>query len=239
MRDTKLETLAIIPARGGSKGINRKNLQEVNGVSLVGMAIRFAMSTRLFDAVHLSTDSEEIAKEGEKYGCRPRFMRSAETSGDRASATEVIREIRTRLLDEGTSVQRYVLLEPTSPMREARFVSQAIDLTRQKYDAALTVSPVDLKYHPDKQFRVSQQGDAEFFTANGPSVVARQELVPTYIRNGFCYVVNEQAIADGWSILGSRLGAVLCDVPYVNIDSPEDLNRCRRMMARRDNRGQS
>lgn len=230
MNNSEIENLALIPARGGSKGIIRKNLQEIAGVSLVGHAIRFAQQSGLFDAIHLSTDDDEIAREGGRYGCSPTFMRSAQTSGDRASATDVVREVRRCFLEIGTTVRRYVLIEPTSPMREARFVSQAIELTKQHFDAALTVSQVDIKFHPDKQFEVSEQGAASLMTDNGRRVVARQELSPTFVRNGFCYVVTDRAIAEGHSILGARLGAVICDVPYVNIDSLEELALCRQLM---------
>ena len=239
VKTSEIGTLAIIPARGGSKGIVRKNMQEISGRSLVGHAIHFAQASGLFDAVHLSTDDPEIAREGDRYGCFPSFMRSSEASGDRASATDVIREVRKCLLDDGKRVQRYVLLEPTSPMREARFVSQAIELTKQRFDASLTVSQIDLKFHADKQFTVSREGDAKFLTERGSSVVARQELVATYIRNGFCYVVNDRAIADGHSIFGSRLAAVICDIPYVNIDSLEELELCRKLMARSTNQAQA
>jgi CMP-N,N'-diacetyllegionaminic acid synthase len=230
LRPTEIATLAVIPARGGSKGIIRKNLQEVAGISLVGHAIRFAQKSGLFDAIHLSTDDDEIAREGDRYGCKPSFMRSSQASGDRASATEVVREVRNCLLAEGIRVQRYVLLEPTSPMRSVKFVNEAIRLTLKQYNAALTVSPINLKFHADKQFTVSQDRLAEFVTDAGQLVVARQELARTYVRNGFCYVVTDQTIADGKSIFGSRLGAVICDVPFVNIDSQEELLEARRLM---------
>lgn len=230
LRPIEISTLAIIPARGGSKEIIRKNLQKVAGISLVGHAIRFAQESGLFDAIHLSTDDNEIAQEGDRYGCRPSFLRSSQASSDRASATDVVREVRNCLLAEGGRVQRYVLLEPTSPMRLAKFVDQAIRLTFEQFDAALTVSPIDLKFHADKQFIVSRDRTAKFCTESGRSVVVRQELAQTYIRNGFCYVVNDQTIADGKSIFGSRLGAVVCNIPFVNIDSQDELEQARRLM---------
>ena len=223
-------TLAIVPARGGSKGIVRKNLQVVAGETLVGHAIRFARDCGLFETVHLSTDDQEIADEGDRYGCKPRFLRSTHSSGDRASATDVVREVRNQLLSEGKHFERYVLLEPTSPMRTVECVAGAIKLTQQQFDAALTVSPIDQKFHADKQFSVAESGAVAFMTERGSSVVARQQLTQTYIRNGFCYVVMDRVIEEGGTILGFRPGAFICNGPFVNIDTAEELEHCRRLM---------
>jgi CMP-N-acetylneuraminic acid synthetase len=227
---SKIDSVAIIPARGGSKGLPRKNLAEIGGQSLVSHALTFARDSDLFGLIHLSTDSQEIADEGDKLGLRPTFLRSANTSHDLASSTDVIREVRTRLLDSGVSAQRFVLLEPTSPMRQLRFVAAAIAATRTHFDAAVTVSAVDVKFHPDKQFVLSENGEIGFFSHLGRAIVARQQLKPTYIRNGFCYVVTDEAVARGLDIFGSRCKAVICDVDYVNIDSQADLDRCRLFM---------
>jgi len=224
-----VESLAVIPARGGSKGIPRKNLELVAGISLVGRAVRFAEDSGLFDMIHVSTDSLEIADEATRFGHQPEFLRSDDASRDRSSSTDVLLDVQKDFATRNTKVNRFVLLEPTSPMRKKKFVQQAIDLTRDEFDASLTVSPVDVKYHPDKQFSVSQQGQALFFTDRGPKIVARQELLTTYIRNGFCYVVCGDALSTSQSIFGTNLGAVVCDTPYINIDTREDLEKCRAM----------
>ena len=193
-------------------------------------ALQFAMDSGLFDYIHLSTDSDEIAEEGRRIGLYPEFMRSADTSHDKASSTEVLREVRDQLASIGILGQRFVILEPTSPMRKKVFVTQAINATYGEFDAAVTVSAVDVKYHPDKQFRLSESGELKFFTSHGPSIVARQQLTTTYIRNGFCYVVTDHALASGHDIFGSRCTAVVCDIDYVNIDTQSDLDRCRELL---------
>lgn len=200
------------------------------GVSLVGHALLFAKNAGLFDAIHLSTDDEEIAQEGTNHGYRPQFLRSAQASSDRSSATEVVREVRDSFLAMGESFDQYVLLEPTSPMRTVVFVAQAIQLVHHHFDAAFTVSPINPKFHADKQFSVLEDGTAKFLTESAHLVISRQELLPTYIRNGFCYVVTNQALTAGATIMGRNPGAVICNVPFVNIDTSEDLAECRRLM---------
>lgn len=223
----QIDTLAVIPARGGSKGIPRKNLATLGGVSLLGRAIQFAEEARLFSDILVSTDDPEIAREAGRYGHEPKFLRSPEASGDRATANDLIKDVLKSLHNRDVKVRKLVLLEPTSPMRTKRPIAEAIRLTDSGYDAAVTLSPIGVKYHPDKQFRVAADGLAMFFTERGPSVAARQELDTTYIRNGFGYVVLVEAFKKFGSIFGTRLAAVICDEPFVNIDSKSDLEHCR------------
>ena len=222
-----IQVLAVIPARGGSKEVPRKNLALVAGVSLVARTIEFAKESKLFDHIHVSTDDPEIANEASKFGLKPEFLRSDGASSDRASSSDVLLDVRHQFANMGCYMNRYVLLEPTSPMREAKYVKESIELTNSKFDASLTLSPVDARYHPDKQFKISNESCAEFLTERGRGVVARQELSRTYIRNGFCYVVTDVALLSKKSIFGSKLGAVVCDIPFINIDSHDDLERCR------------
>lgn len=223
----KIDTLAVIPARGGSKGIPKKNLAVLGGVSLLGRAIQFAEESDLFDGILVSTDDVEIATEAGRYGHQPDFLRSPLASGDRASASDLINDVLQTLANNEVDVRRLVLLEPTSPMRTKKSVVEALRLTDSGYDAAITVSPVDVKYHPDKQFYLDANGLATFFTKRGQSVVARQELDVTYIRNGFAYAVMVEAFRRLGGIYETRLAAVVCSEPFVNIDTESDLKQCR------------
>jgi CMP-N,N'-diacetyllegionaminic acid synthase len=223
--------LAIIPCRGGSKGVPRKNLAIVNGLSLTARAILFSQESGLFDLIHVSTDDEEIASEAKKYGSPVLFLRSSSASSDSSSSTDVIREVHQVLLEQNKNFESIALLEPTSPMRTTALVRKTIEaIEGSDYDAALTLSPISVNYHPDKQFSVSQDGEASFFTNNGREIKSRQQLSTTYIRNGFCYAIRGESIERGADIFGSKLLAVVCDIPYVNIDSSEDLELCRMLL---------
>ena len=223
--------LAIIPCRGGSKGIPRKNLEIVNGISLTARAVLFSQECGLFDVIHVSTDDEDIAAEAERYGSRVEFFRSSATSSDSSSATDVIYEVHQVFASKNKHFDSIALLEPTSPMRTFEIVKQTIDVIENtEFDAALTLSPVQSTYHPDKQFSINQKSNAEFFTRNGHTIKSRQQLSTTYIRNGFCYAVRSDSINKGSDIVGFNLYGVVCNIPYVNIDTPEDLELCRKLL---------
>lgn len=223
--------LAVVPARGGSKGVPRKNLQVVGGETLVARAVRCARDADVFDEVMVSTDDDEIAGVGLAAGAAVPFRRGTAASGDRASSTDVLRDVLTAYDAVDTTFDLVALLEPTSPMRTVDDVARTLAAAgADGWDAAFTVSEVSRSYHPDKQFRLGPDGDAVFFTETGPSIVARQQLTPTYIRNGMCYAVRTARILEGGMIFGTRARAVVIDRPYVNIDSPEDVTRAREML---------
>lgn len=223
--------LAIIPCRGGSKGIPRKNLEIVNGISLTARTILFSQECGLFDVIHVSTDNEEIAAEAERYGSPVEFFRSSAASSDSSSATDVIREVHQAFASKSVHFKSIALLEPTSPMRTQEIVNQTINAIEDtKFDAALTLSQVSAAYHPDKQFAINQKNNVEFFTKTGRSIKSRQQLTSTYIRNGFCYAIRGDSILKGADIFGFKLHGVICNIPYVNIDTPEDLELCRKLL---------
>lgn len=228
---TPVRRLAIVPARGGSKGVPRKNLQIVAGQTLVARAVRCALAVGVFDEVMVSTDDDEIAQAGSAAGATVPFRRGAAASGDRASSTDVLRDVLSAYDAVGVRFDVVALLEPTSPMRTVDDVARTVAAAEADgWDAALTVSEVSRSYHPDKQFRLGDDGDAVFFTDVGPTIVARQQLAPTFIRNGMCYAVRAARIREGGMIFGTRARAVVVDRPYVNIDSPEDVARAREML---------
>jgi CMP-N-acetylneuraminic acid synthetase len=231
VRVAVVRRLAVVPARGGSKGIPRKNLQVVAGETLVARAVRCAVASRMFDEVMVSTDDDEVAAAGRAAGAAVPFLRGAAASGDRASSTDVLRDVLGTYAARGMDFDTVALLEPTSPMRISEDVVRSVTATEADgWDAAVTLSQVPLSYHPDKQFRLGEDAAAVFFTEAGPTVVARQQLVPTHIRNGMCYAVRAGSILVGGTIFGTRTRAILVSRPYVNIDSPEDLERARQML---------
>ena len=223
--------LAVIPCRGGSKGVPRKNLAIVNGLSLTARAILFSQESGLFDLIHVSTDDEEIALEAKKFGAPVAFLRSTSASSDSSSSTDVIREVHQMFMNQNKRFESIALLEPTSPMRTISVVRETLEAIEESdYDAALTLSPVSISYHPDKQFTVNQDDEASFFSDTGRKIKSRQQLSTTYIRNGFCYAIRGESIDKGTDIFGFKLRAVMCDIPYVNIDSFDDLERCRKLL---------
>ena len=224
--------LAVIPARGGSKGIPRKNLRKVGGFSLVAHAVKFAGSLTWIDKVMLSTDDREIAEEGRKYGAEVPFLRPLELAGDTSKSVDVWRHA---LIEAekyyNTSFGISILLEPTSPFREPRHVEEVVKkLEVGGYDSVLTVSETDSKNHPLKQI-VIKDNRVGYYDEAGKGIIARQQLTPVFHRNGAAYAVTRKCLVDQKTIIGSNTSAII-DGPLVNIDTEQDLKNARFLMCR-------
>jgi CMP-N-acetylneuraminic acid synthetase len=228
----KPRRLAIVPARGGSKGVPRKNLAVVGGMTLVARAVQCARQSGLFDTILVSTDDEEIAAEGRGAGAVVPFLRPAHLATSTAALADALRDCLARLAELGEAPFHLVVtLEPTSPLRTPQVVRDVVDAAEAPgADAALSVSPVPLHYHVDKQFRLEPNGLVRHAVESGTRIVNRQELQPTYVRNGMCYAVHRQALERGCNVLGTAARAVVVEGPLVNIDDAEDLALARQLI---------
>ena len=216
--------LAVVPARGGSKGVALKNLHPLLGRPLITHVGDVVRDAGFFDRAVVSTDHEQIAQAAEACGLSAPFRRPAELSGDRVGDWEVLnhalREVE-RL--DGTIYDVVVMLQPTSPLRTPGHVAATMDrLLDGEWDAAWTVSPVPLKYHPWKQLAVDARGRLELFDGRGRAIVARQQLTPLFFRNGVAYALSRRAVLDLGTTLPERSTAVVLDDDLISIDSIED-----------------
>lgn len=216
--------LAVVPARGGSKGIPRKNLCKVGGISLVGRAVQIAKSVSWIDQVVLSTDDEEIAEEGRKHGASVPFMRPDELSGDMSTSIDMWQHAW--LTSEEFFEQRFdisILLEPTSPLRTAEDIEQTVKkLIETNAKAAATVSPTPAHFTPHKTLTV-EDGKIGYYLSSEAKHSIRQTIPQYYHRNGLCYAVKRSTLIDEGVILDDQCSAVIVDRPVVNIDEPIEL----------------
>jgi CMP-N,N'-diacetyllegionaminic acid synthase len=221
----QMSVLAVIPARGGSKGIYLKNLRTINGMPLVVIAGDIASKVDEIDRYIVSTDHKDIAKTAQNSGIEVPFLRPKYISGDQISDLDVLHHA----LKEMERIDRkiydiVVMLQPTSPLRTVQNVSDAIkELVIAKKDSVWTVSKTDLKNHPLKQLVIEDNGNLNYFDSRGASIVARQQLLPTFYRNGAAYVFTRKYILEKKNILGSRTGAVIINEPQISIDTEEDI----------------
>lgn len=227
--------LAVIPARGGSKGIPDKNLQIVGGQSLVCRAVTCAEESQIFDRILVSTDSVRIAEHVRELDHDVPFLRSAENSGDATPTTAVILEVLEALGNSDGPFDTVTVLEPTSPMRTpADVVSTTLASEVEPYNAALTLSPVDLHFVASKQIALTKEGIAlqactkQAVSASQP----RQVLEPTFIRNGAAYAVRVETFLATSSLMGTCARGIVLDRFLVNIDSFEDLLEAEEFFAR-------
>lgn len=227
-----MRRLALIPARGGSKGLPGKNLAIVGGSTLLARAIRCAIDTGLFAAVVVSTDDPAIAEEGVRAGASVPFLRPKVLASDNSPVIAAIKHALQELEAAGSNhFDLVALLEPTSPLRTPAIVRAVINAAESPgADAALTVSPAPLRYHPLKQLVPGPSGHARNYIAEGARIVNRQELSETYIRNGMCYAVRRSALEAGHGVLGSEAAMIIVTEPAVNIDNASDLELAKRLV---------
>lgn len=224
--------IAIIPARGGSKGLPGKNLAVVGGKTLVARAVETAVASGLFAYVLISTDDAAIAGEGRRAGASTPFLRPAALATDKAAVVDAVKDALQRLASAGEApFELIVLLEPTSPMRNAEILQRTVAAAESEgADAAFTVSPVPTRFHALKQFTIGKANVACHAHPEAGSIVNRQELEPSFVRNGLCYAVRATALAAGLGFLGRSPRAVVVEGPIVNIDDAEDLALARRLI---------
>lgn len=226
--------LAVVPARGGSKSIPRKNLAEVNGISLVGRAASTARRLDWIDEVVCSTDDAEIAEEASRYGADVPFLRPDELSGDRATSIDMWRHAWLAAEQHyGHGFDVSVLLEPTSPMRRPDDIQATVDgLLTGTHKAAATVSPTPAHFTPHKTLTVNAEGSIGFYLEQGAQHAIRQTIPPYFHRNGLCYAVRRATLVDERHIIEDDCLAVVVDRHVVNIDEPFELDLAAWLMQR-------
>jgi N-acylneuraminate cytidylyltransferase len=216
------EVLALIPARGGSKGIVGKNLRTVAGEPLIVHSIRHAQASRRITRVVVSTDDVAIAEVARSHGAEVPFLRPAEYATDLATDLEVFRHaLCTLAATEGYRPELVVHLRPTSPVREPAVVDDAIAriLGRPDADSLKSISPVDKS--PYKMWRI-EAGDLQpaFELEGVPEAhsMPRQMLPETFMGNGYVDIVRPRAVLEQDSMVGRVV------LPFLLLESTFDLD---------------
>lgn len=226
-----IATIAVVPARGGSKGIPRKNLVHVGGQSLVEAALITALNLSWADVVILSTDDPEASDIGERLGVQV-VDRPAALATDSASNVDVWRHAWLEAEDRAqTRFEISVLLQPTSPLRTGEDVTSTIRaLVDGGYEAVTTVSRTPGHFTPEKLMVATGDGLRPYL---GDGFVSTRQQIPRYYYlNGYCYAAVRHRVIEEQRVIGPGLGAHVIDRPVVNIDDPFDLEIARWMSGR-------
>lgn len=223
-----MSVLALIPARGGSQGIPRKNLVEVGGRSLVAWAVDAAAESSVVDRIIVSTDDAEIAEAARAAGAEVPFVRPAELAAHDTTDLPVFLHALSWLAGEGAAAPSLVVhLRPTSPARRAGLVDDAVARLEEHPEATSlrSVSPSPLT--PWKMYRVEDGylapvlGSIDEEAYNQP----RQQLPPAWVHDGVIDVIRTETLLAG-SMSGPRMLAWHSTPDEaVDIDRPEDLHR--------------
>lgn len=223
--------IAIIPARGGSKGLPGKNVRPLNGKPLIAYAIEEALKAKHIDRVIISTDDEEIARVAVEYGAELPFMRPAELASDTAMAIDNYIYTIGRLEEEsGKPIDAFVVLQPTSPLRIAEDIDGAIELFEQK--GADSVISYCQEAHPVTWHKyLDEEGRFEnIFDAN---IKNRQENRTSYYPNGAVYVFRTSMIRERKYYTNKSYAYVMPRTRSVDIDFIEDFEYAEFLLRRK------
>lgn len=228
-----MRVLGLIPARGGSRGIPRKNIKLLGGRPLLAYAAESALAARRLARVVLSTDDEEIAAVGAKLGLEVPFMRPPELAGDRTPTLAVLQHA----LDSLTTADPFdaiCLLQPTDPFRSAADIDACVDLFCVKNaDCVISVHRVPEKYNPHWVYVPREDGTLSLATGEMSPIARRQDLPPAFHRSGAVYVSRADVIRRG-SLYGERVfGYETCADDSVNLDSWDDWSKAEEILRRR------
>jgi CMP-N,N'-diacetyllegionaminic acid synthase len=223
-----IHILAVVPARGGSKGIPDKNMQALGGHSLIARAGLVLQECPSVDRAIISTDSPRYANEGRSNGLEVLFLRPPELSTDTAGAVDtVIHAVNTAERHYQESFGIVLIIEPTSPLRRPEDIEGALKLLVDSgADSVVTVSRLDTKFHPQKVLKI-ERGCLGFYDPVGSAVRTRQTLAPLYYRNGACYALTRSCLLKKRVIFSANTAPYVIERLMVNIDEPLELEIAR------------
>ena len=226
--------LAIVPARGGSKGVPGKNVRKLAGRTLLDYTALAARDSGVIDRIVLSTDSDDIADAGTRAGLEVPFMRPSSLAQDDTPMLAVIQHSLETLAADGWTTDVVVLLQPTSPLRRPSHVRDAVTkLHETKADSVVTVVELPRHLSPDYVMRI-EDGVLRPFLAEGARVTRRQDARPAYSRDGTVYACWRTTLEKWGNIYGEQCQPLILNAAdSLSIDSPEDWAEAERRLAER------
>lgn len=234
-----MKILAVITARGGSKGIPGKNIKDLCGKPLIAYTIKTAQESGVFDRIILSTDDTEIAEVAKKYGVEVPFMRPAELAQDGTPHLPVLQHA-VSWLKENQNYQPDVvmLLQPTAPLRQPWHIKEALELFTAKIaDSVVSMSEIPGHFSPYWAVAEDETGWAKLLTSQDPlhRRIPRRQSFPqkTYYHNGAIYLFKTELLfhPDNPNFYGDKAVIYPMEEKYsINIDSPADWILAERMI---------
>jgi N-acylneuraminate cytidylyltransferase len=223
-------TTALVPARGGSSSIPRKNLKELGDRPLVTWPIATAKSTGGIDDVFVTTDDGEIGDTAKEYGAKV-INRPSEHAKDDSLVIDAIKHALDVFSGSNGEPDRMVLLEPTCPFRGVEDVEACLERLDAGYDSAATF--VEAAVNPHRTWQLGDRGPKPFIDGANPWL-PRQKLPEAHQLNGGCYAFKTAAITESAGpglLFGDTAGVEMPPERSVDIDSPVDLRVARSMLA--------
>ncbi len=219
-----MRVLGLIPARGGSKGVPRKNIRELGGLPLIGHTIESARGTTRIDRIVVSTEDEEIASVARSLGAEVPFMRPESLARDETPMLPVLVHAIESVIAAGWSPDAVCLLQPTFPFRRPEDIDACIDaLDARKADCVISVHRVPHQFNPHWVYLERPDGSLRLSTGESQPIARRQDLPAAFHRSGAVYVSRTRTIMEQASLYGDRVvGYETASSGSCNIDTMED-----------------
>ena len=219
-----MRVLGIIPARGGSNGIPRKNIRLLAGRPLLAYTAEAARKARRLTKVVLSTEDAEIAEVGRQCGLDVPFMRPPELASDDTPTLPVVQHALRALQERGENFDAVCLLQPTNPLRGPDLIDGCIALLEESdADSVITVLPVPPEHNPHWVYFRDKHGHLRISTGEKNPIPRRQDLPPAFHREGSVYVTRCQVVIGENNLYGEKvMGFPVEHAASVNLDSLAD-----------------
>ena len=229
----KKNIIAIILARSKSKGLKDKNIKKINGIPLLGLAVKSAINTNLINNVIISTDSNKYGKIAEKYGAKFFYLRSKKISGSKIRDERVLLDglIKAEIFFK-KKFDVIVSLPASTPTRSNVDLGKMIlYFLKNKYDSLWSLSKTELKFHPLKQL-ILKKNKIDYFDKKGRNIINRQQLIDNiYHRNGVAYIISRKFLKNEKKLLGIKSSGYVLKGERVSIDTMKDFEIAKKILS--------
>ncbi len=219
-----MEILGLIPARGGSKSVPRKNIKKLNGKPLLEYTVEAAKESKKLAHLILSSDEKDIINIAKELKVDVPFVRPTHLAEDTSPTLGVIQHALRFYKEKEINFDAVCLLQVTSPFKTGKFIDDAIDkFVNTGCDALVSVQKVPDEYNPHWVFKENPEGQLELVTGEKNIISRRQDLPDMYHRDGLIYITKTSVLLEQNSLYGNKLAYIKS--PYVstiNIDTVED-----------------
>ena len=213
--------LAIIPARSGSKGIKDKNIKLLKNKPLMAYTIEAAKNSEVFDDIIVSTDSEKYKIIAEQYGAKVPFLRDISLSGDFSKTEDVIVDTITNLEKVEKKYDYFVLLQPTSPLRNSKHIQEAVDLIlEENLNSVISVCEVD---HSLQIYNTLKENKSMYNFINKNNNTLRQNMESYYRINGAIYIMKVNEYLKSRDFYGEKSKAYIMERKF-SVDIDEEID---------------
>jgi CMP-N,N'-diacetyllegionaminic acid synthase len=219
---TNLNIVGLIPARSGSKRVSNKNIKLCAGKPLLSYTCKEAKKSKYLNRIVLSTDDHKIKMIGKSYGAEAPFLRPAEISGDDVLMIDVVKHAYEALTTDDYSIDVFVLLQPTSPLREANDIDNAVEIfIRGDFDSVVSVVETPHIFSPQKLYQERGQFLVPYCDDDARPIPEAENRI--FARNGPAVLVFEPSILETGSLYGARSAPYeMCQENSIDIDTPID-----------------